>query len=74
MPFPRYNLLTLLGNAVWCFALAGAGWALGRSWDTFHHDFRYVDYVVAAAIVAAAVYWFLRRRRAATMPRRDPAR
>ena len=74
VPFPRYNLLTLLGNAVWCFALAGAGWALGRSWDTFHHDFRYVDYVVAAAIVAAAVYWFLRRRRAATMPRRDPAR
>ena len=74
VPFPRYNVLTLLGNAVWCFALAGAGWALGRSWDTFHHDFRYADYVVAAAIVAAAVYWFLRRRRAATMPRRDPAR
>src|SRR5205085_2811422 len=29
MPFRRYNVFTLLGNALWCVVLAGAGWALG---------------------------------------------
>jgi membrane protein DedA with SNARE-associated domain len=68
-PFARYNVLTLIGNAVWCFALAGIGWGLGRSWDTFHHDFRYVEYAVVAGIVACAAYLVLRRRRTATIPR-----
>ena len=31
MPFRRYNVFTLLGNALWCFVLAGAGWALGAA-------------------------------------------
>ena len=66
-PFARYNVLTLLGNAVWCIALAGIGWALGSNWDSFHHAFRYVDYLVVAGIVALAAYWLLRRRRAATI-------
>ena len=39
-PFPRYNLLTLIGNSIWCVVLAGAGWALGSNWETLHHDFR----------------------------------
>jgi membrane protein DedA with SNARE-associated domain len=67
MPFRRYNLLTLVGNAVWCFALAGVGWALGRSYETFHHDFRWVEYAVVAGIVLFIAYLLLRRRRAATM-------
>jgi membrane protein DedA with SNARE-associated domain len=67
MPFRRYNLLTLVGNAVWCFALAGVGWALGRSYETFHHDFRWVEYAVVAGIVLFVAYLLLRRRRAATM-------
>ena len=66
-PFARYNVLTLLGNAVWCIALAGIGWALGSNWDSFHHAFRYVDYLGVAGIVALAAYWLLRRRRAATI-------
>jgi membrane protein DedA with SNARE-associated domain len=74
-PFARYNLLTLAGNLVWCLALAGAGWALGASWDTFHHDFRWVEYLVVAAIVAALAYLVWRRRRTATLsPREDSAR
>ena len=67
-PFGRYNVLTLAGNGAWCLALAGIGWALGSSWDTFHHDFRYVEYAVVVGILGTAAYLVLRRRRAATIP------
>jgi len=70
-PFPRYNVLTLLGNSIWCVVLAGAGWALGSNWTTLHHDFRYVEVAVVMGIVALAAYWVLRRRRAATIPSAD---
>jgi membrane protein DedA with SNARE-associated domain len=62
-PFVRYTLLTLAGSAIWCFAFAGAGYAVGESWEDFHHAFRYVEYVVAAGIGAAAVWLGLRYRR-----------
>jgi membrane protein DedA with SNARE-associated domain len=67
MPFRRYNVMTLLGNALWCLALAGAGWALGSSYDRFHKDFRYVEILVVAGFVALVAYLFLRRRRGATI-------
>jgi membrane protein DedA with SNARE-associated domain len=74
-PFLRYNVLTLAGNLVWCLGLAGIGWALGSSWDTFHHDFRWVEYLVVAAILVGVVYLVWRRRRTATLsPREDSAR
>jgi membrane protein DedA with SNARE-associated domain len=66
MPFRRYNVLTLLGNTLWCAVLAGIGWALGASYERFHHDFRYVEYAVVVGIVAVVAYWVLRRRRTAT--------
>jgi membrane protein DedA with SNARE-associated domain len=62
-PFGRYNVLTLIGNGAWCFALAGVGWGLGASWETFHHDFRWVEYVVVAGILALAAFLVLRLRR-----------
>ena len=64
-PLPRYTLLTLLGSAIWCFGLAGAGWALGSQWEDFHRTFRYVDYAVAALVAAgiAVLAWKLARRR-----------
>lgn len=62
-PFVRYTLLTLAGSAIWCFAFAGIGYAVGESWESFHHAFRYVEYVVAVAIGAAAVWLGLRYRR-----------
>jgi len=62
-PFGRYNVLTLAGNAAWCFALAGVGWGLGASWETFHHDFRWVEYAVVAGILGVAAFVVLRLRR-----------
>jgi membrane protein DedA with SNARE-associated domain len=65
VPFARYNVLTLAGSAIWCFTLAGVGWALGSRWEDFHHTFRFVDYVIVAALAAgvAALAWKLLRRR-----------
>lgn len=57
-----YTALTLLGSAIWCFAFAGAGFALGRNWEDFHHAFRYADYAVLAALVALVGFVLLRRR------------
>src|SRR4029079_17577579 len=64
--FVPYVWLTLLGSAIWCFAFAGAGWAAGASWESFHHAFRFVDYVIALAVVVGAALLgrsLLRRRR-----------
>src|SRR5437867_4024381 len=59
----RYTVLTAIGSAVWAFALAGVGWAVGRSYERFHEDFRYVDYAVFAGIAALLAYLILRRQR-----------
>jgi membrane protein DedA with SNARE-associated domain len=62
MPFLRYTVLTAVGSALWCFAFAGAGWGLGRSWERFHHDFRFVEYAIVVAVVLLAGWLFLRWR------------
>ncbi len=59
-PLLRYTVLTLIGSAIWCFGLAGAGWAAGASWESLHHAFRYADIAIAVAVVLAAV-WLGRR-------------
>jgi membrane protein DedA with SNARE-associated domain len=66
-PFRRYTVLTLLGSAIWCFGLAGIGWALGRQWEEFHSAFKYLDYLIVAALAAGIAFlgWKLYRRRGA---------
>jgi membrane protein DedA with SNARE-associated domain len=66
MRLGRYTVLTAIGSAVWCFALAGVGVAVGTSWQHFHEQWRYADYVVAAVVGAGIVYVVVRfvRRRA----------
>jgi membrane protein DedA with SNARE-associated domain len=61
-PLGPYVALTALGSAIWCFAFAAAGWALGANWETVHGAFRYFDVVAIAALVAAATWLTLRRR------------
>ena len=75
MPLAPYAVLTLIGSAVWAFALAGIGYALGSSYERFHHGFRYADYIVGAGVVALAAYLIFRWVKAARVSRRaDPAR
>ncbi len=75
MPLARFLPLAAAGCAVFCFGLAGAGWALGRSYEHAHGDLRYADYVVAAGVVLLAAYLIWRRVRSTTVKRRasDPA-
>jgi membrane protein DedA with SNARE-associated domain len=72
MPLWRYTVLTLVGSAIWAFALAGAGYGLGNSYERFHRDFRFADYAVGAAIVALAAYLIVRRRRSSRLSSRAP--
>ena len=75
MPLGRYVVLTAIGSAVWAFALAGAGWAAGRSYERFHSDFRYVDYAVAAGLIALVAYLIVRKRSSRLRARaEDPTR
>jgi membrane protein DedA with SNARE-associated domain len=75
MPFAPYAGLTLVGSTIWAFAIAGAGYGLGSSYERFHHDFRYAEYAVVAGVLVLAAYLIYRLWKAATVNRRDdPAR
>lgn len=76
MPFWRYTVLTLIGSAIWAFALAGVGYGVGSGYERFHRDFRFVDYAIGAAIIALAAYLIVRWRRSSRLSNRasDPAR
>jgi membrane protein DedA with SNARE-associated domain len=73
VPFATYTVLTLVGSAIWAFGIAGAGYALGSSYETFHHDFRFAEYAVAAGLVLLVAYFVFRwatvRRRASDSSR-----
>jgi membrane protein DedA with SNARE-associated domain len=61
-PLAPYTALTLIGSAIWCFGFAAAGWALGGTWETVHHDFRYADYAAVVALILLATAAILHRR------------
>ncbi len=71
MPIVRFTVLTFLGSAIWCFAIAGVGWALGSSYERFHHDFAYVEYAVVAAVIVLVVWLILRWRSSAAEARSE---
>jgi membrane protein DedA with SNARE-associated domain len=60
-PLALYTALTLVGSAIWCFGFAAAGWVLGGTWATVHHDFRYADYAAVLALTVLASAAVLRR-------------
>ncbi len=63
VPFWRYTVLTFLGTIPWCFGLAAIGVGVGESWERFHEDWRYADYVIVAVVIAGIVYLVVRRMR-----------
>jgi membrane protein DedA with SNARE-associated domain len=60
MPLGPYTVLTLIGSAIWAFAIAGIGYALGASYRRFDHGFKYAEYLVIAGVVLAAAYLLYR--------------
>jgi membrane protein DedA with SNARE-associated domain len=71
MRLAPYSVLTLIGSAIWAFAIAGAGYGLGSSYERFNHDFRYVEYAVVAGVLALAAYLVYRFMNTAKVTRRD---
>ena len=71
MPIVRFTVLTFLGCVPWCFGIAAAGWALGSSYERFHHDFAYVEYAVVAAVIVALGWLIFRWRASAARPRSE---
>lgn len=66
MPLPRYLVLSLIGSAVWAFALAAVGWGVGSGYWSFHSSFDLVSVaIVVVMICAVAVVVRMQRHRAA---------
>ena len=63
VPLGIYTVLTLAGSLIWCFAFAGAGWALGSSYDQVHHAFTGVEALIVVGVLGAAALLLRRRRR-----------
>ena len=72
-PVGPYTLLTLAGSAIWCFVFAGAGWALGSSYERLHHAFSYVNVVIVVAAVLALSLVAVRETRRRARGRRARA-
>ena len=72
MPIVRFTVLTFLGCVPWCFGIAAAGWALGSSYEHFHHDFAYVEYAVVIAVIVGVAWLILRWRSSGAERRSDP--
>ena len=70
MPLSPFLALTLVGSTLWSFAFVGIGYALGSSYQSFEHDFRYVEYAIVALLVATLAYLAYRRMTAAKVAAR----
>jgi membrane protein DedA with SNARE-associated domain len=66
MALGLYTLLTIPGAAVWAFAFAGIGWAVGSNYQHFHHLFD-IGLVAGAALVV--VYLAVRLASSRLKPR-----
>src|SRR5919201_3110628 len=63
VPLVRFLVLATVGCGVFCFGLAGVGWAAGASYGTVRG---YLDVVVAVGIVVLVAALIVVRRRRAT--------
>jgi membrane protein DedA with SNARE-associated domain len=67
VPFLRFLSFTALGCAAFCFGLAGAGWAVGSSYESVR---KYLDYAVVAGVALVLLYLASRLSRRASNPAR----
>lgn len=58
MPLGPYTVLTLIGSALWAFAFAGIGYAVGSNYERFHHFF---DIALVAGAGLLVLYLVVRR-------------
>jgi membrane protein DedA with SNARE-associated domain len=73
----RFGVYTAIGCIPWTAALAGAGYAVGASWQQIPNAFHTVTYVVAGIVVVAVaigVWVFIVRARRANRPPRHAHR
>jgi membrane protein DedA with SNARE-associated domain len=58
MRLAPYTLFTLVGSALWAFAFAAIGYAVGSNYERFHHFF---DIALVAGAALLVLYLVLRR-------------
>jgi membrane protein DedA with SNARE-associated domain len=58
MPLGPYTLFTLVGSALWAFAFAAIGYAVGSNYERFHHFF---DIALVAGAALLVLYLVVRR-------------
>jgi membrane protein DedA with SNARE-associated domain len=58
MPLGPYTLFTLIGSALWAFAFAAIGYAVGSNYERFHHLF---DIALVAGAALLVLYVVARR-------------
>jgi membrane protein DedA with SNARE-associated domain len=63
MALGKFAVLTVVGCAVWCTALASIGYSLGASYEHVIKAFSYAGYVAAVLFVLAVVFLFFHRLR-----------
>jgi len=67
MNIVKFIILTILGSAPWCFALAYAGFLLGPEWESIIRFFEPFEVliVVAAVLLVFYYYFYYRKKRSA---------
>jgi membrane protein DedA with SNARE-associated domain len=58
MPLGPYTLFTLIGSALWAFAFAAIGYAVGSNYERFHHFF---DIALVAGAALLVLYLVARQ-------------
>jgi membrane protein DedA with SNARE-associated domain len=63
VPLVPFSVLTVAGVLPWCAALAGAGYAVGASYDKISGPINKAAIAIAVVVVIALAAWLVRGRR-----------